>query len=176
MTTTLSDSEQQELVAKRLPEDSRPTYFDAQRAEQVTVSSDFEDFAILLDGGLREEILDRLDDASEVDEDYNALLTEALDAEDDDADTMLADYRVAVDDYGTFRQALVQAYGSTAPEVAAMQHDIRRNQGRLVSGFDQHYHRRQMARLIRILHEIGENNSDAEAQRQSWATPLETYR
>jgi len=176
MTTVLSDNQQQTLLDKRLPEDSRPAYFDAERAEEVQVGSAFEDFAILLDPGLREEILDRLDDASEIDDDYNTLLNEALDAEEDDADTMLADFRVAVDDYGTFRQALIGSYGSGAPEVAALQHDIRRNQGRLVEGFDYHYHRRQLARLIRTVHELGENNSDAEAQRQSWKEPLGVYR
>jgi len=174
--STLTDAQQQLLAEKRLPEGERPSYYDAQRAEEVEVTADFQDFAILLDDSLYEEIEDRLGVATETDEDFNTILDRACTKEAEDAEAMLGDYETALADYNDFRIRLVAAESSGAIEVSKIQHDVRRAQDRLVEAQDHHYHRRQMAEVVSDVHTYTDNNPDATRQRESWAEAIGVYR
>lgn len=175
MPSTLTEAQQSLLEARRLPEADRPSYLYALTGEQVVISSEMEDFAILIDGDVREEVIDRLREAVEINDDFNELLGQAVGAAESDANARLSDYVSALDGFNAFRTRLLKQPNAGSFEVGLIQHDVRRAQDRLVEEHDALFHDRQMAGLVLDVHTENENNPQAEAQRASWPAVLEMY-
>lgn len=173
----VTSEEQATLDQYKKGDGSRPNYYDSLEEKEKEISSDFESFSILLDNNLREEIISRLEDqTTDENTDRNTLYLEALDNEEADSDAMLTDFRVSVDDVSLFRSNVANSSFGNASEVSLMSQDIQRPVEAIVEGYEHHFHRRAIARLLRDLNTISVGNYHVEKQRDSWKTPLSEYR
>lgn len=171
----LTDEQQQKLEDRRLSEGSRPSYYDSVAEDNVEIGEAFEEFLILLDPEVREEINDRLEDAAEVDTDFEAIFKRAASFDAEDANTMRESYDSALGDFSTFRTTVLSQHNSSAVEVAAIQTDVRRTQGRLVAEMDELQHRAQVADFLVSIHDQNVNNFAKKKQRDSWSAVFAEY-
>jgi hypothetical protein len=170
----LTPEQLEQLADKTLPGGSRPAYFRALDGERVEVTEGFEQFSVLLDPSVREDIEDRLSESAVVDEDFNEIFQRAASFDADDAASRRKDYTSALGDFDGFRSRLIAQPFSGSEEVAALQTDVRRAQGRLVSESDQLRHTETVAGFLVDI-QAQEDNPDRQRQIDSWPSVFGTY-
>lgn len=172
------DENQAQLVAtKRLSENKRPKYYDANKKTKVRISADFEAYLILQGKARNKEALDwlsRVNSFAVADADRDSLLDKAMSNELTEAQVAKAELGPIIDQFNGFRTRYqIKGFEGVA-EAGQLFADLQRPMGEIISISNRHQHRIVFATTLKGLLL---NGLTLEQQKQinSWNEPLSAY-
>lgn len=163
---------EEETLAKNR-ESVRPSYFSATDDKSTAIGEDLEAFLILADPSLREELIDRVTEDTETDEDFQELFDECLSLEKQDATAVLAAYDDKLGGFTTFREEVRSSRFGTSTDVSVLIQDTQQAQTIAIANRDRAFHRSVAVEILPKRN--GGITNEQQKQRSSWESVINTY-